>query len=124
VVCEGQWWLDWLQSPGFGGVAAVVAAVIAVVAARVSAREQKRHNELTRWWERARYALELIQHDSPEIRLSGYRMLTSAAKDPVAKQVELEFIDAATDAELLEQTQQAATENRESPRRRRFRLGR
>lgn len=56
----GPWWLDdgwpwtsdWLTSPGFGGMAAVVAAALALAGARHQAR-------LNAWWQRVEWAVTL-----------------------------------------------------------------
>lgn len=53
-VADGWPWLSaWLQTPGFGGTAAVLAAVIAFAGVR-------RQTRLNAWWQRAEWALDLL----------------------------------------------------------------
>lgn len=58
-------WETFLRSPGFGGTAAVVAALIAFWAAARSRRAENERARETRWWEQARWAVELIRTTDP-----------------------------------------------------------
>lgn len=81
-----DWLGAWAQSPGFGGLAAVVAAVIAYRAARKAADTQRvnaaadraqreRAERKNQWWARAQWALDLTLSQDTETRTVGYDML-------------------------------------------------
>lgn len=106
-----DWLGEWAQSPGFGGLAAVVAAVIAYRAARKAAdtqrtnaakdREQRERAERkNQWWARAQWALDLTLSPDTETRTVGYDMLDALAGSEWADQHEADLIAAATDRAL------------------------
>ncbi|GAA2036079.1 hypothetical protein [Pseudokineococcus marinus] len=106
-----DWLGAWAQSPGFGGLAAVVAAVIAYRAARKAADTQRANAEEDRkqreraerknqWWARAQWALDLTLSQDTEIRTVGYDMLDALANSEWADEHEAELIAAATDRAL------------------------
>lgn len=101
------WLSDWLRSPGFGGLAAVVAATIAYRAAsraaavsRASAtadRQQRDRSERkSQWWKRAEWALDLTLDDDTRARQVGYEVLDALARSEWADEHENDVIAAAT----------------------------
>jgi len=106
-----DWLGAWAQSPGFGGLAAVVAAVIAYRAARKAAdaqranaeddrRQRERAERKSQWWARAQWALDLTLSQDPEARVVGYDMLEALANSEWAEEHEADLIAAATDRAL------------------------
>lgn len=109
-----QWLVEWAQTPGFGGVAAVLAAVIAgwvswrnrqaadTQARRDRVEENGRARE-ARWSEQARWAAERVTADSAydvDMAVASLQMLVEQQHDTEAS----DFAAAALDA-LLPPTQ-------------------
>ncbi|WP_323958869.1 hypothetical protein GC088_09940 [Arthrobacter sp. JZ12] len=112
-----DWFLEWLQSPGFGGAAALLAAVIAYAASRRSASVQRKNalddriqreqaERKAQWWSRAQWALNLTLSEDSETRAIGFRVLEALGESEWADEHEGDVIAAATeralDAGLLE----------------------
>lgn len=105
-----QWLVEWAQTPGFGGVAAVLAAVIAGWVSwrnRRAADTQARHDRAeengrareARWWEQARWAAERVTADSAydvDMAVASLQMLVEQQDDTEAS----DFAAAALDALL------------------------
>jgi len=97
-----NWLGEWLSSPGFGGLAAVVAAAIAYRGVRRTVGQQQEAARKQQWWDRARWALDLTQDDDNEVaRLVGLEGLEALAESEYAEQHEAEVISAAV-APLLD----------------------
>lgn len=97
-----DWLGEWLSSPGFGGLAAVVAATIAYRGVRRTVQQQQEAARKQQWWDRARWALDLTQQDDNEVaRLVGLEVLEALAESEYADQHEAEVISAAV-APLLD----------------------
>lgn len=106
-----SWVADWLQSPGFGGGAAVLAAVIAYGAASRAALVQRENGQKDRaqrdrnerkaqWWHRAEWALDLTLNEDEEARIVGFRVLDALAGSEWAGEHEGDVIAAATERAL------------------------
>lgn len=95
-VDEVTWFSAWLQSAGFGGLAAIVAATIAFGAARQGARRQERADRKNHWWARAQWALDATLHDSSANKKIGYDVLTALGRSEWADEHESDVIEAAT----------------------------
>lgn len=106
-----HWLSGWAQSPGFGGLAAVVAAVIAYKAAgraartsdrnAVADRTQRDHAERkSQWWKRAEWALDLTLSQDSETRTVGFKVLEALAESEWAEEHEGDVIAAATERSL------------------------
>ncbi|WP_157943939.1 hypothetical protein [Blastococcus atacamensis] len=107
-------WLGaWVQSPGFGGVAAVIAAIIAfkaatraATAARTTAAQDRLQRERAerkaQWWLRAQWALDLTLSSDSETRTVGFRVLEALADSEWAEEHEGDIIAAATERALIE----------------------
>lgn len=94
---DGLTWLSgWLQSAGFGGVAAIVAATIAFAAARQGARRQERADRKDQWWARAQWALDATLLESPENKRIGYEMLAALGSSEWAEEHESDVVGVAT----------------------------
>lgn len=86
------WLTDFLQSAGFGALAAVLAAVIAFIGVR-------RQTRLDAWWQRAQWALELLTRVGGErtddvVALAALRALRTTR---LAKREEQRFLRAVVD---------------------------
>jgi len=66
---------EWLKSPGFGGLAAVVAASIAYVGVRRSTAVQRKNARTDQWWDRLKWAVELALSPEPTKYKAGIRAL-------------------------------------------------
>lgn len=94
------WFGDWLMSPGFGGAAAVLAAGLALVGVWRNVTARRESDRKQQWWERARWALDLILDDDPSARDVGLAVLEALADSEYADQHEAEVIDAAVSVVL------------------------
>jgi hypothetical protein len=88
-------WAQWVMSPGFGGLAAVVAAVVAFIGVSRTVKAQREANRKQQWWERARWALDLTLEDDSTTRAIGFEVLDALARSEYASEHEAEVIDAA-----------------------------
>jgi hypothetical protein len=91
----GSWFLPWAQTPGFGGVAAVVAAAIAFSASRYQARVQRAAQWKEQWWKRAEWALNLTLSDDSAASEIGISVLEALAASEWATEHEDDVIAAA-----------------------------
>ncbi|SDY61149.1 hypothetical protein [Herbiconiux ginsengi] len=85
-----SWLIPWAQTPGFGGVAAVLAATIAFAAARYQARVQRAAQRKEQWWKRA-------ESDDPSLRELGLGMLEALSESEWKGEHEDDVIAAAKD---------------------------
>lgn len=126
----GQWISEWVRSPGFGGVAALVAAVIAYRAARRAAAVQRananddrdqreRAERKNQWWLRAQWALDRTLDQDSEARTVGFNVLQALAESEWADQHEADIVAAATDRALYPQGSPPEPPSRTLRRRRR-----
>jgi hypothetical protein len=92
----GSWLIPWVQTPGFGGIAAVVAAVIAFSAARHQAETQRQAQRKEQWWKRAEWALNLTISEKSQDRTVGFQMLESLSTSEYAAEHEGDVLAAAT----------------------------
>ncbi|WP_336645030.1 hypothetical protein [Microbacterium sp. USHLN186] len=104
------WLTEFLQSAGFGALAAVLAAVIAFIGVR-------RQTRLDAWWQRAQWALELLTRREREasdevIALAALRVLRTSR---LAKREEQRFLRAVVDEYVLSPQEQDALDDGESP---------
>lgn len=91
----GPWWVNdgwpwtsnWLSSPGFGGLAAVVAAGVALAGARHQAR-------LNAWWQRVEWALGLyVKADAADHeRIAGAAAIEQLQSSRLARSDEKAFL--------------------------------
>ncbi|MFB2596257.1 hypothetical protein ACEXQE_00550 [Herbiconiux sp. P17] len=91
----GSWFVPWAQTPGFGGVAAVIAATIAFAASRYQARVQRSAQRKEQWWKRAEWALNLTLSDDRTRSEIGIAVLEALASSEWAGEHEDEVISAA-----------------------------
>jgi hypothetical protein len=94
------WLGEWMKSPGFGGLAAVVAAVVAFIGVSRTVKAQREATRRQQWWERARWALNLTLDDESSTRAVGFEVLDALANSEYAEEHEAEVIDAAVNATL------------------------
>ncbi|MCS5717861.1 hypothetical protein N1027_06905 [Herbiconiux sp. CPCC 205763] len=92
-----SWFLPWAQTPGFGGVAAVVAAMIAFAASRHQARLQRAAQRKEQWWKRAEWALNLTFNDDATRSEVGIALLEALASSEWAGEHEDDVIAAVID---------------------------
>jgi hypothetical protein len=95
-----EWVLGWVQSPGFGGAAAVVAAVVAFGAAWHQSQVQRESQRKEQWWNRAEWALNLTLSESAETRTVGFQTLKALSQSEWAAEHEGDVIAAATQRTL------------------------
>lgn len=83
---DGQWWSNFLTSPGFGGsVAALVAGTAATIAWHNSAsdrRQKQSTDDSTRWWDRFTWAAEKAISKNPGESELGLSVLTELLDAP------------------------------------------
>ncbi len=94
------WVGEWLKSPGFGGLAAVVAAGVAFIGVSRTVKAQREAARRQQWWERARWALDLTLDQESSTRVVGFEVLDALANSEYAEEHEAEVIDAAVNATL------------------------
>lgn len=94
------WFFAWAQSPGFGGVAALIAASIAYAAARRQTTINRLSQRKEQWWKRAEWALNLSLSDDSDERTVGFRVLESLSTSEWAAEHEGDVIAAATDRSI------------------------
>lgn len=86
-------WGEWLTSAGFGGTAAVVAALLALVGARRSAAVQRENARKDQWWDRLKWAVDLIlSGDEPSANV-GLAALAAITQAQGFDADELDFIE-------------------------------
>ncbi|WP_375000148.1 hypothetical protein [Aeromicrobium sp. CTD01-1L150] len=93
-------WTEFVMSPGFGGLAAVVAATIAYVGVHKTVKSRRAADRKAQWWDRARWALDLTLYDGSEHREVGYSVLEALGQSEYAAEHETDLIDAALDRTL------------------------
>lgn len=87
-----SWLGDFVQSPGFGGLAAVVAATVAYWSSRRGDAERQRTAERDRWWDQAKWALDRL--DNPGTQDGALAALISLL-NRAADDTEKAFVSAA-----------------------------
>ena len=95
TVHAGFAWQDWVMSPGFGGLAAVVAAVVAFLGVGRTVKAQREADRKQQWWDRARWALDLTLAEDTTTRTIGLEVLDALSRSEYAGQHEFEVVDAA-----------------------------
>jgi hypothetical protein len=96
----GEWFIAWVQTPGFGGAAAVLAAVVAFGAAWHQAGVQRHAQRKEQWWKRAEWALNLTLSNDSATRSVGFHTLEALSESEWAAEHEGDVIAAATDHTL------------------------
>jgi hypothetical protein len=86
---------EWLMSPGFGGTAALAAALIALRGVRRTVTAQREANRKQQWWDRAKWALDLLLEDDYRKQIAGLEVLAALADSEWAFEHEADFVDAA-----------------------------
>ncbi|MDN3311645.1 hypothetical protein QWJ90_11955 [Microbacterium oryzae] len=91
------WLSDWIATPGFAGVAAIVAALVAFAGVR-------RQTRLNAWWQRAEWALSLLTREERddvdlEVALAALRVLRQSR---LAKKEEQKFVRSIVDVVVLD----------------------
>ena len=89
-----------LRSPGFGGLAAVVAAAIAFLGVVRSNATKRKADRKQQWWDRARWALDLLLGETETARDVGVAALDALSLNEYAKVHEKELINAVLTAGL------------------------
>lgn len=111
VAATGWTWLgEWLMSPGFGGLAAVVAALLALWGVQTNVRSQRAATRKQQWWERARWALNLTLSEQTSEREVGFAVLDALANSEWAQEHESDVIVAATEPTLTQYLETTLTE--------------
>lgn len=95
-------WGQWLTSSGFGGAAAVLAAVIAFVGVRRTSRVQRDNARKDQWWDRLKWAADLILSGDEDKANVGLSALDAIAKTPGFDADEQRFLRAVTQLFLLD----------------------
>lgn len=101
---------QWLMSPGFGGLAAVLAATIAFLGVSRNVKVQREANRKQQWWERARWALDLTLNDDSTTRTVGFEVLDALAGSEWAREHEYDVIEAAIGPTLDAYEEQDSTD--------------
>lgn len=95
-------WSQWLTSAGFGGTAAVLAAGIAFIGVRRTSRVQRDNARKDQWWDRLKWAVDLILAGDEAKANVGLSALDAIAKTPGFDADEQRFLRAVTQLFLLE----------------------
>jgi len=90
-------WGDWLTSPGFGGTAAVVAAVLALIGVRRSTAVQRENARKDQWWDRLKWAVDLVLSGDEAAANVGLAALTAITQAQGFDTDELNFLERITE---------------------------
>ena len=74
-------WGQWLTSPGFGGAAAVLAAALAFSGVARASAVQRENARREHWWDRLKWAVELLRSAEPidvEVGIEALTAITEA----------------------------------------------
>ncbi|MFT2752695.1 hypothetical protein [Clavibacter sp. Sh2088] len=96
---------DFWTGPPAAGIFALIGAGLAYGAATVAARVSRRSAERQEWWDRAKWALDLVMSSDEADREVGLAAIEVLVPD--ATKTEAEMIDAVTSSSRLDEQRQS-----------------
>lgn len=85
-------WGQWFTSAGFGGTAAVIAALLALIGVRRAAAVQRENARKDQWWDRLKWAVDLILSGDESSANVGLAALAAIAQAQGFDDDELNFL--------------------------------